>query len=338
MDTVNGKLEIATTQLMPAKVRILLDGDTGDILVGGQDCGGDIELKDHIGKVKIRLDAGGRDELQVTQQTECITLKGAESSIRVATSQGETLRLDAAKGNMWLGGNGVNGDLLLIPSGVGGDITRTSKAAIWLDAEERSIRIRSSDEKDTIQLIANRGKIVLGGNGKDGDLLVFAEGKHGKDLDNADNAAIWIRGSNGDILLANGDCAEDFDVSGLDEVEPGTVMVLDREGRLEQSTRAYDKKVAGVISGAGDHRPGIVLDRKRSQDRRHPVALLGKAYCKVDAQYAPIKVGDLLTTSPTPGHAMKASDPLAAFGAVIGKALRSLDAGSGLIPMLITLQ
>jgi hypothetical protein len=69
-----------------------------------------------------------------------------------------------------------------------------------------------------------------------------------------------------------------------------------------------------------------------------PLALLGKAYCKVDAQYSAIEVGDLLTTSPTPGHAMKASDPLQAFGAVIGKALRPLSAGQGVVPILIALQ
>jgi hypothetical protein len=61
-------------------------------------------------------------------------------------------------------------------------------------------------------------------------------------------------------------------------------------------------------------------------------------YCKVDAQYSPIEVGDLLTTSPTPGHAMKADDPLKAFGTVIGKALRPLSEGQGLIPILIALQ
>jgi hypothetical protein len=58
----------------------------------------------------------------------------------------------------------------------------------------------------------------------------------------------------------------------------------------------------------------------------------------VDAQYAAIEVGDLLTTSDTLGHAMKASDPLKAFGAVIGKALGARKEGKGLIPILVTLQ
>jgi hypothetical protein len=53
---------------------------------------------------------------------------------------------------------------------------------------------------------------------------------------------------------------------------------------------------------------------------------------------APIEVGDLLTTSPTPGHAMKAIDPARSFGAVLGKALRSFDQGKGLVAALVSLR
>ena len=142
----------------------------------------------------------------------------------------------------------------------------------------------------------------------------------------------------GDIRLTNADCAEDFDVSGADKVEPGTVMVLGNEGALSESQQAYDKRVAGVISGAGDYKPGIVLDKRQTSSNRQPVALIGKVFCKVDAQFGAIEVGDLLTTSPIPGHAMKTIDPFKAFGAVIGKALRPLPNGQGLIPILIALQ
>lgn len=144
--------------------------------------------------------------------------------------------------------------------------------------------------------------------------------------------------TDGDIVLTNADCAEDFDVSGVVKVEPGTVMVLGNEGALFESQQAYDKRVAGVISGAGDYKPGIVLDKQQTSDNRQPIALLGKVFCKVDAQFGAIEVGDLLTTSFTPGHAMKASDPFKAFGAVIGKALRPLKEGQGLIPILVALQ
>lgn len=142
----------------------------------------------------------------------------------------------------------------------------------------------------------------------------------------------------GDIRLVNADCAEDFDIAGLEKVEPGTVMVIDTEGSLRQSDRAYDKCVAGVISGAGSYKPALILDKQESSKNRMPIALMGKVYCKVDASYGAIEVGDLLTTSPTPGHAMKAADPMKSFGSVIGKALRPLDSGEGLIPILIALQ
>jgi hypothetical protein len=115
-------------------------------------------------------------------------------------------------------------------------------------------------------------------------------------------------------------------------------MVLSQQGRLQPSNTAYDKKVAGVISGAGEYKPGIVLDRKRSESNRQPLALMGKVICKADARYSSIEVGDLLTTSETPGHAMKAIDPFKAFGAVIGKALQPLESGQGMIPILIALQ
>jgi hypothetical protein len=142
----------------------------------------------------------------------------------------------------------------------------------------------------------------------------------------------------GDLRLLNADCAEDFDICATEQSEPGTVMVLGAEGTLEQSHQAYDKRVAGVVSGAGEYKPGIVLDKRTSSNIRQPIALLGKVYCKVDAGYGAIAIGDLLTTSPTPGHAMKAEDPLKAFGAVIGKALRPLKEGQGLLPILIALQ
>lgn len=142
----------------------------------------------------------------------------------------------------------------------------------------------------------------------------------------------------GDIRLTNADCAEDFEVVEASGVEAGTVMVLSDQGALQPSIQAYDKRVAGVISGAGDYKPGIVLDKQHSQPNRKPIALLGKVFCKADASQAPIEVGDLLTTSTFPGHAMRADDPLKAFGAVIGKALRPLKDGQGLIPILIALQ
>jgi hypothetical protein len=142
----------------------------------------------------------------------------------------------------------------------------------------------------------------------------------------------------GDVFLAGADCAEHFDLCGAQSLEPGTVVIIDQDGAVCESREAYDKKVAGVVSGAGEFKHAIVLDRRPSEGPRVPVALLGKVYCKVDARCSPIGVGDFLTTSPTPGHAMKALDPTQAMGSVIGKALRPLEGGEGVIPILIALQ
>jgi len=159
------------------------------------------------------------------------------------------------------------------------------------------------------------------------------------------NGALHARGSHlfdgdvdctGDISLKNADCAEDFSVR--TPMEPGTVMVLNDDGGVSECRRPYDKRVAGVISGAGSYKPAIVLDRQKSAKNRQPIALMGKVYCKVDAQFGAIEVGDLLTTSSTPGHAMLTREASAAFGAVVGKAMCPLREGTGMIPVLIALQ
>ena len=147
----------------------------------------------------------------------------------------------------------------------------------------------------------------------------------------------------GDIRLANADCAEHFSIGTASLAEAGTVMVLGDNGELFPCQSPYDKRVAGVVSGAGTYKPGILLDdqtnnKNRSHSPRQPIALLGKVFCWVDADYHAIEVGDLLTTSPTLGHAMKAEDRQRAFGSVIGKALAPCAKGRILIPILVALQ
>jgi hypothetical protein len=150
---------------------------------------------------------------------------------------------------------------------------------------------------------------------------------------------------NGNLTIANGgdvilaDCAEEFACPSAAELAlPGSVMVLDDEGGVRPCDKAYDTRTVGVVSGAGPYRPAIVLDRKGSNKDRAQIALIGQVCCQVDATFAPIRVGDLLTSSPTPGHAMKATDPISAFGTVIGKAIEPLGEGRGQIRILVTLQ
>ncbi len=125
-------------------------------------------------------------------------------------------------------------------------------------------------------------------------------------------------------------------------VEPGMVVSIDpdRVGELRLSSEAYDPAVAGIISGAGGVRPGLTLTQEESvADGKHPVALTGRVWCWCDADAGgAIKAGDSLTTSATPGHAMKVSDRQRAGGATLGKAMSSLRNGKGLVLVLVNLQ
>jgi hypothetical protein len=141
-------------------------------------------------------------------------------------------------------------------------------------------------------------------------------------------------------ITGGADLSEQFDIAGVD-LEPGTVVVIDpsRPGGLARSAGAYDKRVAGVISGANGVNPGMVMGQRGSvADGQHPVALTGRVYVKVDATHGAIEPGDLLTTSPTPGHAMKATDSGRAHGTILGKAMTGLENGTGLVLVLVTLQ
>jgi hypothetical protein len=140
----------------------------------------------------------------------------------------------------------------------------------------------------------------------------------------------------GDVCLPGGaDLAESFAMG--ESIDPGTVVVVHDEDTLRPAREPYDPRVAGVVSGAGALKPGVVLSGTLCESGRCALALAGRAWCKVDASYGPIAVGDLLTSSSTAGHAMKA-DASRASGRVIGKALRAWDSGTGLIPILVALQ
>jgi hypothetical protein len=124
------------------------------------------------------------------------------------------------------------------------------------------------------------------------------------------------------------------------DIPKGAVVVIDDEqpGRLKLSARAYDTRVAGIISGAGGVQPGITLSQQGVLEGGQNVALSGRVYVQADATESPIKPGDLLTTSATPGHAMKVRDHAQAQGAILGKAMSHLDEGKGLVLVLVTLQ
>ncbi len=129
-------------------------------------------------------------------------------------------------------------------------------------------------------------------------------------------------------------------VPSVQKLSAGTVVVLDaaRTNHVVASSTPYDTKVAGVVSAE----PGVILGA--AGEDKLKVATTGRVRVKVDATRAPIRVGDLLVTSDTEGVAMK-SEPvevggrkLHAPGTIIGKALEPLEAGTGEILVLLSLQ
>jgi hypothetical protein len=143
-------------------------------------------------------------------------------------------------------------------------------------------------------------------------------------------------------ITGGSDLAEPFDVmhSGDGQgVEPGVVVAIDPQnpGKLTLATEPYDRKVAGIISGAKGLKPGMVMRAQGDPyaDGAHNIALSGRVWCWCDAAFGAIAPGDRLTTSATAGHAMKAADRDRADGAVIGKAMTPLDEGRGLVLVLV---
>ncbi|HIJ51642.1 MAG TPA: hypothetical protein HPP66_00630 [Planctomycetes bacterium] len=134
------------------------------------------------------------------------------------------------------------------------------------------------------------------------------------------------------------DYAEGFDVSESTKIDAGSVLIIDADnpGKLALSNKPYDTKVAGIVAGANGIGSGVRLGAGQFD---YDVALAGRIYCKVDATEAGVEPGDLLTTCATPGYAMKAADYARAQGAILGKAMESLEKGQkGQILVLVTLQ
>lgn len=140
-------------------------------------------------------------------------------------------------------------------------------------------------------------------------------------------------------VLCGGDYAESVDVTGArTEYEPGDVMVVDPSspGRFVKSSEPYSTLVAGIYST----KPGALgrrLTTPKSPDEV-PMAMIGIVPTKVTAENGAVQPGDLLVTSSRPGYAMKGTDRERTSGAILGKALGSVDKGTGVIEVLVSLQ
>lgn len=139
-------------------------------------------------------------------------------------------------------------------------------------------------------------------------------------------------------ITGGSDLAENFETA--DDVKPGMIVAIDtaNHGRLILARGAYNRRVAGVVSGANNLSAGMILPNLNPDEKGLPVALSGRVWVYADATKNPIKAGDLLTTSEREGYAMKVTKHKKANGAIIGKAMTELEKGTGLVLVLVTLQ
>ena len=338
-------------------------GPNGNLALGGEGHDGDVALSDADGQNRINLDAQNHRMLMRDADGNTIVDLGKNGNLTLggssmdgdllckATDGAQTVHLDGGNGNLTLGGGGHDGDVALLDGGgqnrinfnaddhrmrmrdasgnVVVDLGRNGNLTLGGSSMDGDLICKSTDGVETIHLDGQNGNIRLGGTGHDGDLTL---------RDSSDNETIHLSGDSGDIILKNADFAEEFDVSHAVAIERGTLMVLGEDGELVPCAAEHDQRVVGVVAGAGAYRPGIVMDRRAGNGHRAPIAMLGKVACQADASRGAIRVGDLLTTSSTPGHAMRVEDGSRAAGTVIGKALSSLESGTGWVNVFVNLQ
>ena len=116
-------------------------------------------------------------------------------------------------------------------------------------------------------------------------------------------------------------------------VEPGDVLEIDPEhpGYYRKARGPCSALVAGVVST----QPGFVLGHGEDTEGKALLALMGTVPVKVTDEGGPIRPGDLLMASSTPGFAMRWEPDSGKPCHLVGKALDPWEEGSGLIRVLL---
>ena len=241
-----------------------------------------------------------------------------------------------------MGGIGTlsNHKLLLFANDYGGTMVLDTNGNVGIGSDYPQAKL------DVVGSVRATTGIVIGNNPGTIDAPIYS------DKAVSSRVVLWNLATAGpmDLLCRTGDVCSLSIRGGCDLAEPfpmkeqqiekGSVVVIDEEhpGQLTRSTRAYDTRVAGIVSGANGINTGIALKQEGTLDQGQNVALTGRVYVLADATYGTIKPGDLLTTSDTPGHAMKVANHAKAQGAILGKAMGPLTHGRGMVLVLVTLQ
>jgi hypothetical protein len=233
-----------------------------------------------------------------------------------------------------------DGAIMTMTNGVG-------NATVFLDADQfdegaASLKLMSGNEL-RVEIDAFDAGGGTGGPGGGGRIRLYDEANNPTVILDSDDAGDGRVITEVLEITGGADLSEQFDIEpgSVSEIKPGMVLSIDplRIGHLRVSETEYDPTVAGIVSGAGGVKTGMLMGQSGSvADGKFAVALTGRVWCQVDASYDSVTPGDLLTTSGTPGHAMKATASGRMQGAIIGKAMSSLESGTGLVLVLVSLQ
>ncbi|MGV8174348.1 MAG: hypothetical protein ACP5OU_01450 [Methanothrix sp.] len=237
------------------------------------------------------------------------------------------LEVEGGSGNLYVkGGISAGRDLVIEKIAGGAKKTLPNGATmIWNDGEW--LRLGQSMDYTTLSKVHtpgffSSGSLNVGGveNWKDpgGGNIIFSGTLNGKRQDIAENYVSDSKLDPGDVVCVQAD-----------------------ENKIALSQAPNDPKVIGVVST----NPGVLLnsdmDLEGTDQSLNPIALSGRVPCKVTDEGGPIKRGDLLASSSTPGHAMKAKpvrvgdQEIFRQGTIIGKALEPLESGKGLIDIFV---
>ncbi len=296
-----------------------------------------------IGMDALPLNADGFQNTAVGTYSLQIMTAGTGN---IAIGCGAGNRLVAGTNNLYIGNGGSSADNEVIRIGSGQTATYLAGARTYVNG---AIALDGSDTNNGLVYTASSG--LPGINSANGPFLY---GWNGGALGSVSPNTVCLSWDwTGDVWVSNNlttatltirggsDLAEPFKIiSGNKDMPEGSVVVIDEKkpGQLKVSTEAYDTRVAGVLSGANGIHPGIQMQQEGLLEGGKNVALTGRVYVLADAANGAIQPGDLLTTSDTPGHAMKVSDHAKAQGAILGKAMSGLKKGRGMVLVLVTLQ
>jgi hypothetical protein len=231
-----------------------------------------------------------------------------------------------------------------VAAGAGQYATDAAAGDVVLRTEDATKRLLITNGSGASVLAVSGGKVGIGRSNPaealdvNGSANVTGSVNVTQNISAAGNISATGSITGGTINATYQDVAEW--VPSSQKLSAGTVVVLDvgKTNHVLASTRAYDTKVAGVVSDS----PGVILGE--GGEDKLKVATTGRVKVNVDATRAPIKVGDLLVTSDAEGVAMKSVEvdlggiKIHRPGTIIGKALEPLEKGTGEILVLLSLQ